>query len=81
MVTLNGADSGAAGAGWQRLIRPIGEGTYDLMPLLKLLDEVGYDGPFGFQAFGLKEDPLEILRKTMKSWRELNGQAAAARQK
>lgn len=71
MVTLNGADRNAAGEGWDRLIQPIGFGDYDLGALLEELRAVEYEGPIGFQSFGIKMDPVECLKISMKNWRSL----------
>lgn len=73
MVTINGADPGAAGQAWERLIQPIGQGKYDLGALLKVLREIGYEGPFGFQSFGIAGDATEILRASMAAWKKLTG--------
>jgi len=40
-VSINGADSGDTKAmGWDRLIRPLGEDTFDVASVMRLLDEV-----------------------------------------
>ena len=68
-VTLNGAD--AAGEDWGTLIRPLGEGDLDLGPLLDGLDGLGYRGPVGLQAFGIREPSAAHLGRSMAAWRAL----------
>jgi sugar phosphate isomerase/epimerase len=71
-VSINGADSGETKKmDWSRLIQPLDVGTYDVGSLLKSLRELGYRGPIGFQGYGIKGDSEEILRRTMKAWRQL----------
>ena len=64
--------------GWDRLIQPVGRGTYDLVPLLGQLKKQGYSGPIGFQGYGIKGDRKEILRETMGGWRKVSSPAAAS---
>jgi sugar phosphate isomerase/epimerase len=71
-VTINGADSGDTRAmNWDRLIQPLGQGTYDVAGLLRSLRELGYDGPIGFQGYGIPGDSRELLERTMKAWQRL----------
>lgn len=70
-VTINGADSHAANAGWDRLIRPVGEGSLDLAPLLRNLHSLRYVGPIGVQGYGIKLAPDQQLERSMRGWRKL----------
>jgi sugar phosphate isomerase/epimerase len=73
LVSINGADSGDTRAmGWDRLIQPLGDGSYDNSKLLKILDEIGYTGPIGLQCYALKGDDRSNLQKSITAWRELN---------
>jgi sugar phosphate isomerase/epimerase len=57
MVSINGADSGdTQKMGWDRLIQPLGEGTFDTYHLVKYLKDEGYDGPIGLQCYNIKQD-------------------------
>ncbi len=85
LVSLNGADRDAAGEAWDRLVRPLDEGDFDLAGLLRELGRVGYHGPVGLQAFGVSVPPRENLRRSIEAWRRLqadalldNGAGAAA---
>ena len=71
LVTINGADQNAAGAPWERLIRPLDEGDYSVAKLLGELERIGYTGPIGLQAFGVKLPVAESLSRSMKAWRAI----------
>ncbi|HZN39290.1 MAG TPA: TIM barrel protein, partial [Planctomycetota bacterium] len=66
-VTVNGAD--VDGGDWRRLIRPLGEGTFDLRGFLAELDAVGFDGPIALQGFGIEQPPRDHLAASMAAWR------------
>ena len=69
MVSINGADSGnTKEMGWERLIQPLGEGTFDTWKLVKLLKDNGYEGKFGLQCYGIKQDCEVALTKSMNTW-------------
>ncbi|MCW1921804.1 TIM barrel protein [Luteolibacter arcticus] len=74
-VTVNGADGGDTQAmGWDRLIRPLGQGTYDTAKFVRRLqEEAKWHGPVGLQAYGVPGDKRENLRRSMAAWREMNG--------
>jgi len=67
-VTVNGADSEGD---WSRLIRPLGEGTFDVGAVLNKLKAIGYTGPVGLQHYGIKGDAREKLGQSMQAWRAL----------
>ncbi|MGQ9649473.1 MAG: sugar phosphate isomerase/epimerase family protein [Phycisphaerae bacterium] len=66
LVTINGADFEGE---WDRLIQPLGRGEFDVYGLLKMLRKMGYDGPIGFQGYGIKGDVHQNLKETMNAWR------------
>ena len=71
MVSINGADSGnTQEMGWDRLIQPLGEGTFDTYPLVKFLKDNGYEGVFGLQCYNIKQDCKVALTKSINTWRE-----------
>ncbi|MEI6809757.1 MAG: sugar phosphate isomerase/epimerase family protein [bacterium] len=72
LVTIDGADKDAGGTNWDRLIRPLDEGSMDLLPILKKLREIGYSGPIGLQGYGVKVPPLENLTRSWKAWQKYN---------
>lgn len=71
MISLNGADSGdTQKMGWDKLIQPLGEGTFDTYKLVKLAKDNGYDGPFGLQCYNIKQDCEVALNKSINTWKE-----------
>lgn len=66
MVTINGA----ARLGPKRPgILPLGQGDFDVLPILRTLQEVGYHGPVGLMCYGLKGDPEKNLGESMAAWK------------
>jgi sugar phosphate isomerase/epimerase len=71
-ITINGADTGDTKTMvWTRLIQPLGEGSYDVGAFLRQVHAAGFTGPIGFQGYGIKAPPREVLAKTMTAWRQL----------
>jgi sugar phosphate isomerase/epimerase len=69
MISINGADSGnTREMGWDRLIQPLGEGTFDIWKLVKLAKDNGYEGPFGLQCYNIKQDCEGALTQSMQTW-------------
>ena len=72
LVSINGADTGAGRTSWSRLIRPLDEGTKDLLPVLKKLKELGYRGPIGLQGYAVKLPDGENIKRSWAAWQKLN---------
>ena len=71
-ITLNGADTGdTQNLGWDKLIQPLGRGTCDVGAFVAKARAVGYRGPFGFQGYGIKMEPKELLKETMDGWKKI----------
>lgn len=71
MISISGADSGnTKEMGWDRLIQPLGEGSFDTYPLVKLAVDLGFEGPFGLQTYNIKQDAEVALSKSIHTWRE-----------
>lgn len=70
VVSINGADVKQPGLGWDRLIQPLGRGNYDVCGFLKKLQAAGYRGPIGLQCYGVKGDPLENLKQSIRAWKD-----------
>lgn len=68
-VTICGADAGIAGGKWDKLIQPLGEGSYDVNIVLGKLREIGYAGSIGFQGYAIKLPARDLLTRTMNAWR------------
>jgi sugar phosphate isomerase/epimerase len=72
-VTINGADRGDTQTmEWNRLIQPLGEGSYDVGAFLSILQAVGYRGPIGLQGYGVPGDSSENLIKSFSAWKRLS---------
>jgi len=73
-VTVCGANAHATGDDrlWKQLIQPLGRGTYDVGALIRKLRDIGFDGPVGFQGYGIALPSTEIVTGTMDGWRKLN---------
>jgi len=75
LVSINGADSGETREmGWDRLIQTLDAGTYDVGPLLEILDELEYDGPIGLQCYAIEGDIRENLGRSMEAWHALGAE-------
>jgi sugar phosphate isomerase/epimerase len=73
LVQLSGADSGdTRKMAWNRLIQPLGKGTFDMDRLLRILDNTGYRGPFCLQCYKIPGDDRENLKQSMEAWKALN---------
>lgn len=72
LVSINGADTGdTRKMNWDRLIQPLGDGTFPVSKVLDLLKKVGYDGPICLQCYGIKQPARTHLAKSMHAWRGL----------
>lgn len=78
-VSINGADSGCRGGEWKRLIQTLDRGTFDAVIVLRALDAIGYDGPIGFQGYGIGGDAKDNLTRTMGAWRAISARVSGAR--
>lgn len=77
LVVICGADRPADGDdvttwGWDRLIRPLGKGEYDVKGFVRMVRTNGYDGPFGLICWGIDAPGEELLAKSMQSWKNMN---------
>jgi len=72
LVTINGADTGAARTSWGRLIRPLDEGSFDVGTVLKQLKALKYEGPIGLQGYGVNLPPKTNLTRSMNAWKKLS---------
>ncbi len=77
MVTINGT-SGYAGGNLASWIQVLGDGTFDVTPVLKTLRRLDYRGPIGIIAYGIRGDRRQILSRSIHAWRKLSAQAAAS---
>ena len=66
LVSINGADHKG---GWNKLIRPLGDGEFDVLGFLKTLKAAGYRGPIGLQCYAVKGDQVKNLARSMATWK------------
>jgi sugar phosphate isomerase/epimerase len=70
MVSICGAQAGdTQKMGWDKLIQPLGEGTFDTYELVKYLKDKGYDGQIGLQCYNIKQDCEQALTQSMNTWK------------
>jgi sugar phosphate isomerase/epimerase len=70
-VNICGADDGdTKQMGWDRLIQPLGQGSFDTYHFIKVLLDNGYNDPIGLQCFNLKGDAVETLTQSLEVWKE-----------
>ena len=68
-VSICGADGGdTKNMGWDRLIQPLGKGTFDVYRLVELLADRGFQGPIGLQCYNLKGSPEPYLKQSSETW-------------
>ncbi len=80
LVTINGADSNPKlDKSWDRLIQPLGQGSFDVHNFVKTLHELGFRGPVGLQCYAVKGDKYENLKRSMAAWKEISARISAAR--
>jgi len=77
LVSVNGADPEG---GWDRLIRPLDEGTVDVRGLVERAVRAGYRGPIGLQCYAIKGEPEILLSRSMTAWRAWGHGPGAARE-
>jgi sugar phosphate isomerase/epimerase len=75
-VTLAGADSvvdrTSPRAMNKSTIKPLDQGDYDLRPLIRALDAVGYEGPVGLMNFKIEAEPSDYLARSIEAWRRIS---------
>jgi len=69
LVSINGADNGDTNnMNWDRLIQPLGRGDYDVLNVLTILKELGYNNPVGLQCYNIKGNPEDFLPQSVQAW-------------
>jgi len=69
VVTINGADHEG---GWNRLIQPLDQGSFDVAEFLLQLQAVNFNAPIGLQHYGVKGDARENLRRSKNAWQKFS---------
>lgn len=69
-VSICGTDGGDTNTmDWDRLIQPLGQGSFDTYRLVELLADKGFEGPFGLQCYNLKGMPENYLPQSGEAWK------------
>ncbi len=72
LVSINGADDGQTTLmGWDRLIQPLGQGSFDVARVLGVLKDCGYQGPIGLQGYGVREKPEDFFPRSVEAYKSL----------
>lgn len=70
LVQINGANSvPQSTSDWNELIKPLGQGDFDVGRVLRTLEEIGYTGPVSLQCYNIPLPAQEKLEISMKAWR------------
>ena len=67
-VSTCGAD--IDGTGWNALIQPLDQGSFDQVAFLKLLREIGFTGEIGLQCYAVPGDPKQNLERSIAAFRK-----------
>jgi sugar phosphate isomerase/epimerase len=79
-VNICGADDGDTKQfAWDRLIQPLGQGSFDTYRFVRSLRDNGYVGPIGLQCYDLKGDAVETLTRSLEIWKEYKKRYAEER--
>jgi len=71
MISICGADKGnTREMGWDQLIQPLGEGSFDAYQVVKLALDRGFEGPFGLQCYNIQQDAEVALTTSMNTWHQ-----------
>ncbi len=69
MVSICGADSGdTKNMDWNRLIQPLGSGSFNTYDFIKLVKDKGYNGIVGLQCYNIKVDAQAALFQSLATW-------------
>jgi sugar phosphate isomerase/epimerase len=69
-VNICGADDGDTRLfSWDRLIQPLGQGSFDTYHFIKSLRDNSYCGPVGLQCYNLKGDAVITLSRSFETWK------------
>lgn len=75
LVSINGSDDGDTHQmEWDRLIQPLGRGSYGVLNILKLLKDLGYNNPIGLQCYNIKGEPEKFLKESVQTWEKYMNQ-------
>lgn len=69
-VSISGADGGdTQKMDWDRLIQPLGQGSFDTYRVIEMLVDNGYKGSIGLQCYNIKTAPEIHLKQSANTWK------------
>jgi len=79
MVSICGADAGdTKNMDWNKLIQPLGAGSFDTYRFVKLLKDKGYQGRIGLQCYNIKADAATALSQSLNTWNSYKNKYSAS---
>ena len=70
LVQVSGANHVPPGdSSWSELIKPLGEGDFDVGRVFRTLAEIGYQGPVNLQCYQVPPPARAHLEQSMQAWR------------
>jgi sugar phosphate isomerase/epimerase len=82
LVQINGADEIPPGKpDWKRLIQPLGQGTFDMGRIIRVLDDIGYKGPVNLQCYQINQPARQHHATSIEAWKNLNKPIKVAHRK
>ena len=57
--------------GWDRLIQPLDQGTFDVRRVLGVLRDKEYPGPIGLQGFAIREKPEDFFPRSVATFKQM----------
>jgi len=70
-VSINGCDEGNTHEmEWDRLNQPLGNGTFNVLNVLRILKTNNYTGPIGLQCYNIPGEPADFLKISMETWKK-----------
>ncbi len=80
IVQVSGAETGnTRKMGWDKLIQPLGQGSYDIKGLFQILKDLDYTGPVGVIGFGIKQPAKQHLKQSISFWKKSGNGSASGR--
>ena len=71
LVQISGAEAGdTREMDWDKLIQPLGQGSYDINLLLQTLHDLNYLGPIGVIGYRINQPAQQHLKQSISFWRE-----------
>ena len=76
LVQVSGAETGDTQAmGWDKLIQPLGQGSYDVGAVFRTLKALNYSGPVGVIGFGIRQPAKKHLKQSIDYWQGMDREA------